>query len=88
MNTQDKAVHPAVMSAAEFASLGDGKLVYIKQLSAGEAQRLFPALRGVPEGIDLYAVVGADGTPLALTDSRVSAIADAIQNDLEPVSLH
>lgn len=79
---------PSIMSAFEFAQLGDGKIAYIKRLKSGEAARLFPGLRGMPEGIDLYALVSADGTPLALTDSRNSAIADAIQNDLEPVSLH
>ncbi len=45
-------------------------------------------MTGLPEGIDLYALVGADGTPLGLTDSRDSAIASAITNDLEPVSVH
>ena len=30
----------------------------------------------------------ADGTPLALTDSRNAAIANAIENDLVPVSVH
>ena len=31
---------------------------------------------------------GADGTPLALTDSRNAAIANAIENDLVPLSVH
>lgn len=78
----------AVMSTVEFAQLGDGKVAYIKPLTSGEAERLFPALQGLPQGIDLFAVVAADGTPLTLTDSRSSAIADALQNDLEPVGLH
>jgi len=33
-------------------------------------------------------VLGADGTPLALTDSRHAAIANAIENDLVPLSVH
>ena len=41
-----------------------------------------------PEGIDLFAVLSADGTPIALTDSRNAAIANAIENDLVPVSVH
>jgi len=45
-------------------------------------------LRDKLEGIDLYAVLGADGTPLALTDSRNAAIANAIENDLVPLSVH
>lgn len=77
-----------VMSALDFARLGDGQVAYVKQINSNQAQDLFPALNGLPEGIDLYALVGADGTPLGLTDSRDSAIASAITNDLEPVSVH
>ncbi len=77
-----------VMSAIDFARLGDGQVAYVKQINSHQAQDLFPALKGLPEGIDLYALVGADGTPLGVTDSRDSAIASAITNDLEPVSVH
>jgi hypothetical protein len=52
------------------------------------AEQLFPALQKAPKGIDLYAVLGADGTPIALADSRNAAIANAIENDLVPVSVH
>lgn len=76
------------MSALEFARLGDGTLAYIRQLDAKEAIRLFPALAGIPEGIDLFALVSADGTPLSLGDSRNSVLADAIESDLETVSIH
>ena len=76
------------MSRSEFALLGDGEVAYIKQLDADSAERLFPALSTAPKGIDLYAVLGADGTPLALTDSRSAAIANAIENNLVPVSVH
>lgn len=85
-NELEETVAP--MSAIEFARLGDGEVAYIRQIDAGEAQDLFPALGGLPKGIDLFAVVSADGTPLSLTDSRNSAVANAIQNDLKPVSVH
>jgi hypothetical protein len=78
----------APMSRSEFAQLGDGEVAYIKQLDPDAAERLFPALSDAPKGIDLFAVLGADGTPLALTDSRHAAIANAIENDLVPVSVH
>ena len=76
------------MSRSEFAQLGDGEVAYIKQVDPDAAERLFPALQSAPKGIDLFAVLGADGTPLALTDSRNAAIANAIENDLVPVSVH
>ena len=78
----------AVMSAIEFARLGDGQVAYVKQVDSDQARNLFPALTGLPEGIDLYAVVGADGTPLGLTDSRSSAIASVFEYELEPVYVH
>ncbi|HSD93585.1 MAG TPA: DUF1150 domain-containing protein [Methyloceanibacter sp.] len=77
-----------LMTRSEFALLGDGEVAYIKQLDSDAAERLFPTLSDPPKGIDLYAVLGADGTPLALTDSRNAAIANAIENDLVPVSVH
>ena len=78
----------APLTRRELAELGDGEVAYIKQLDADSAERLFPALSTAPKGIDLYAVLGADGTPLALNDSRGAAIANAIENNLVPVSVH
>ena len=83
---EDLALGP--MSRRELAQLGDGEVAYIKQLDPEVAEKLFPALQSTPKGIDLFAVLGADGTPLALTDSRNAAIANAIENDLVPVSVH
>lgn len=90
MNEYEKDDHriDASITQGELAMLGDGQVAYIKQLDANVAQKLFPALREAPEGINLYAVLGADGTPLALTDSWNAAIANVMQNDLVPVSVH
>jgi Uncharacterized small protein len=88
MNENEKAPDMVPMTQVEFAQLGDGEVAYIKQLDLIVARKLFPALRTGAKGIDLYAVLGADGTPLALTDSRNAAIANAIENDLVPVSVH
>lgn len=76
------------MTRKEFEHLGDGEVAYIKQLNMDLAQKLFPSIAGRLEGIDLFAVLGADGTPLALTDSRKAAIANALENDLVPLSVH
>ena len=87
-NKNEKPNPAAVMSAIEFARLGDGQVAYVKQVDSDQARNLFPALTGLPEGINLYAVVGADGTPLGLADSRSSAIASVFEYELEPVSVH
>lgn len=87
-DNKDKLNSAAVMSASDFARLGDGLVAYVKRVDSDQARNLFPALAGLPQGIDLFAVVSADGTPLGLTDSHDSAIASVIENDLEPVSVH
>lgn len=87
-NKNDKHTPAAMMSAIDFARLGDGQVAYVKQVNSDQAQNLFPALTGLPDGMDLYAVVGADGTPLGLADSRSSAIASVFEYELEPVSVH
>lgn len=79
--------HP-VISVEDLARLGGGQVAYVKQVNGEQVRNLFPTLTGLPEGIDLYAVVGADGTPLGLTDSRDSAIASVLENNMEPVSVH
>ena len=88
MNKTETDDAQLTMSPTELALLGDGEVAYIKQLDTDAAERLFPALDDTPEGIDLFAVLGADGTPIALADSRNAAIANAIENDLVPVSVH
>ncbi len=76
------------MSLLEFTHLGEGEVAYIKLLHKDEAYRLFPALEEIDDDSPLYSLHAADGTPLMLTDSRAEALADAIDNDLEPLSVH
>lgn len=76
------------MSSNEFAALGDGIVAYIKELSSEEAGRLFPSVEDLPMGINLFSLHSADGTPIALTDSRQAALGHAIEDDLEVASVH
>lgn len=76
------------MSAQEFAFLGGGEVAYIKAVKAREMKKLFPQLEDVPEGVDLYALHAADGTPIALADSHPGAVANAREQELQVVSLH
>ena len=79
---------PLEMTIADLAKLGGGKVAYIKVMSHDEAKELFPAIDGLPTGIDLYALHAADGTPLVLTDSRQAAIGHAMGDELEVASVH
>ena len=76
------------MTEAELATLGGGVVAYIKTLTSDEASRMFPTVKGLPEGINLFSLHAADGTPLALTDTRQAAIGHAIDDDLQIASVH
>ena len=77
-----------VMSQLELARLGGGHVAYIKKLSSDEAKKLFPAIEGLPRGINLFALHAADGTPIVLTDSRQAAIGHAFDDELVIATVH
>jgi hypothetical protein len=77
-----------VMTEKELATLGGGVVAYIKTLTSDEASRMFPAIEGLPQGINLFSLHAADGTPLALTDTRQAAIGHALDDDLQIASVH
>lgn len=77
-----------VMSEIELAKLGGGHVAYIKILTADDARRLFPAVEGIPPGVSLYALHAADGTPIALTDTRQAALSHAMDGELFVASVH
>ena len=79
---------PPVMSMSELAKLGGGKVAYIKILTPDEAKEMFPAIEGLPAGINLFALHAADRTPLALTDSHQAAVGHAMGDEPEIASLH
>ncbi len=84
----DAVQRDRAMSAQEFAFLGGGEIAYIRAVKAKEMKKLFPQLEDVPEGLDLYALHAADGTPIALADTHPGAIANAREHELRVVSLH
>jgi hypothetical protein len=83
-----KPAAPPAMSMSDLAKLGGGKIAYIKVMTPDEAREMFPAVEGIPSGISLYALHAADGTPIALTDSRQSALGHAMGDELEIASIH
>lgn len=82
------ATTQAPLTPEQFAHLGDGAIAYVKPLRAEEAARLFPQIAGIQPGMKLFALLGADGSPIVLTDSRDAALANAWENELQTVSLH
>ena len=77
-----------VMPPANFAVLGGGKFAYVRSLTSEDAKNLFPGLPPVAPGLKLWALLGADGTPIMLADTREAVVMNAHENDLETVSIH
>ncbi len=83
-----KAQDMKSLSPMELAMLGGGEVAYIRPIEAAEASKLIGVPVDVEKGAPLYCVCHADGTPLAITDSRAGALANVMENDLEPISVH
>lgn len=79
--------HPP-FSAEEFKGLGGGSVAYVRAFQSEELGRLFPEAPKIEPGQRVFALFGADGAPIMLTDSRDVAIADAFERELMTVSLH
>jgi hypothetical protein len=75
-------------SEEQFAHLGGGSLAYVRELRSEEVSKLFPQAPPIQPGLQLFALLGADGVPIVLTDSRDAALANALQNELQTVSVH
>ena len=84
----DKNLLAPIMSETDLAELGDGEIAYIRVLTSKEAQDLFPTIEDLPDGANLYSLNGADGTPIALTDSRDAAMSHAFEGELLIASVH
>lgn len=70
------------------ADLGSGRLAYVRSLKSEDVPSLFPQAPNMAPGLQLFALLAADGTPIVLTDTREAALANAWQNDLVTVSVH
>jgi hypothetical protein len=77
-----------VISPEALAHLGDGEIAYMKTIRSEDVHALFPQVPEIEPGLQLFALHAADGTPIMLTDSREAAIANAVSQDLQMVSVH
>ncbi|HVY19263.1 MAG TPA: DUF1150 domain-containing protein [Bauldia sp.] len=85
MNNETEKFH---MSDESFAGLGGGKIAYVRPLNAEQARGLFPQMPTLAPDLELWALLGADGSPIMLADSREAVVMNASENELEAVSLH
>ncbi|HEY7384082.1 MAG TPA: DUF1150 domain-containing protein [Beijerinckiaceae bacterium] len=84
----DVRTSPIQLSANDLAALGEGEVAYVKAMQSEDVQRLFPQAPAMDPGLQLFALLSANGTPILLTDSRDAAVANAWAHDLRTVSLH
>jgi hypothetical protein len=85
---RSKKMAAPIISEIDLARLGDGVLAYIRTMSSEEAKERFPSIDNLPRGLTLYALHAADGTPIALTDTRQAAMSHALGDDLEIATVH
>ena len=78
----------APLSKNDLAHLGAGEVGYIRKMRSDEVSRCFPEAPDMDPGLDLWALFGADGTPILLTDNRSSTFYKAAEDELRTVSLH
>ncbi len=77
-----------VLTNEQLASLGGGRVAYLKPIRSEDVRRLFPAAPAIQPGLQLFALLAADGTPIIVTDLRDAAMANAMSQELEMVSVH
>ena len=76
------------ISPLELARMGGGRLAYIRPIRVEEAMKILGAPIEAPPGVMLYAAFHADGQPLAIADSKAAALANVMEQDLEPANVH
>ncbi|MEQ1939806.1 DUF1150 family protein [Mesorhizobium sp. CN5-321] len=77
-----------IMTSGELAHLGEGSVAYVRKVSSDDLRGRFPGLSEITPGLELWALFGANGEPILLSDARDRALAGAMENDLVTVALH
>jgi hypothetical protein len=72
----------------ELMAMGDGETAYLRKFRAGELRKLFPQTAELHPSVELFALFGADGTPLVLADTRDAVLNGAWDHKLTLSALH
>jgi len=64
------------------------RLVYVRSLRSEDVADFCPEAPLLAPGQWVFVLYASDGTPILVTDTRESAIANAESEELETVSLH
>ena len=72
----------------EFRHLGEGKVGFVRRVTAGDLKARFPGLPAMADEIRLWGLFGADGSPMVLSDERANVVEAAEDHELTTVSVH
>jgi hypothetical protein len=88
--TTTKTTHVPPLTLAEFASLGEGQVAYVRPILSDDVAKVFPQADAseLKSGLKLFVLLSASGSPILLTDSHETATANAWAHDLKAVSVH
>src|SRR5262249_20387125 len=85
---EEAIARTASISAEALAHLGDGEIAYIRTIRSEDVPTMFPQAPQIAPGLHLFALHAADGTAIMVTDSREAAVANALSNELQTLSVH
>lgn len=80
--------HNHILTDEQFAGLGGGAIAYVRPIRSEDVSRLFPQAPALEPGQMLFALLSASGQPIVLSESRDMILANAMQNQLQTVSVH
>ncbi len=88
MTKQDMKNEFQAVTPEALAALGGGQVAYVKAIRSDDLPRIFPQAPQIAPGLDLFALLAADGSPIMVTDTYATAVQNAWEHDLVPVSVH
>ena len=89
LNMTQRVPGTPLLTEEQLEHLGEGLVAYLKPIRPEELGAIFSEVpEGIAPGTQLFALLGASGKPLVLTDSRDAALANAMENELHMVSVH
>jgi hypothetical protein len=77
-----------VMSTRDFATLAWRRLAYVRVARSEDVGFFCPEAPLLAPGRDVFVLYAADGTPILVTDSHESAVANASEEELDALSVH
>lgn len=79
---------PHTLTDEQFAGLGGGAIAYVRPIQSEDVAKLFPQAPALEPGHTLFALLSASGQPIVLSESRDMVLANAMEHQLQTVSVH